>query len=116
LPGNNRETGVKNMAKRKLADALTDPIEKERAKEDFIKAPKKKPRRKRKPTGPKLVKTKPVTIEDTQIFNLEDLSVVLGIGVRTLREYIKSGKLKSKKIGRSYFVTGESLNEFVSSK
>ncbi len=103
---------------RKLADAFTDPLEKEQAKEDFIQAPKKKkPRRKKRtPASPALVKKEPTIIEDTQIFNLEELSVVLGIGIRTLREYIKSGELKGKKIGRSYFVTGESLNDFVSSK
>ena len=33
------------------------------------------------------------------VYNLKDLSKKLKISIRTLRVYIKSGKLKAKKVG-----------------
>ena len=38
------------------------------------------------------------------IYDLNGLSQMLKISIRTLREYIKDGKLKAKKIGRTYSV------------
>ncbi len=49
----------------------------------------------------------------SQIYTLEDIREKLGISVRTLREYAKSGKLKAKKIGRQYFVSESNLTAFV---
>jgi len=39
------------------------------------------------------------------IYDLKDLSVKLKISVRTLREYVRRGELKAKKIGKAYYVT-----------
>ena len=47
------------------------------------------------------------------IYDLKDLSKKLKISVRTLRNYIKAGKLKAKKIGRAYFVTEPNLAAFL---
>ena len=47
------------------------------------------------------------------VYDLKDLSRKLKISVRTLREYIKSGKLKAKKIGKAYYVTEPSLMTFL---
>lgn len=47
------------------------------------------------------------------IYDLKDLSVKLKIGIRTLREYIKGGELKAKKIGKSYYVTEPNLMAFL---
>ena len=56
---------------------------------------------------------KGMCIEDTQVCDLKALSKRLNIGVRTLKVYVKTGKLKAKKIGRSYFVTETSLMDFL---
>jgi excisionase family DNA binding protein len=50
---------------------------------------------------------------DTRVYNLKDLSEILGIGIRTLRRYIKNGDLRAKKIGKSYLVTESNLLEFL---
>ena len=50
---------------------------------------------------------------ETLIYNLEALSEKLNIGIRTLREYIKRGDLKAKKIGKAYYVTEPNLMAFL---
>ncbi len=47
-------------------------------------------------------------------YDLPALSLMLGIGVRTLREYIKNGELKAKKIGKAYYVTRYNFMDFIS--
>ena len=47
------------------------------------------------------------------VYSLKDLAKEMGIGVRTLREYIKQGKLQAEKIGRSYFVNESSFKRFI---
>ena len=49
----------------------------------------------------------------TPIYTLKDLSGKLKISIRTLREYVKAGKLKAKKIGKTYYVTEHSLMDFL---
>jgi excisionase family DNA binding protein len=51
--------------------------------------------------------------KEIAIYDLKDLSVKLKLSVRTLREYIKSGKLKAKKVGRAYYVTERNLIAFL---
>jgi predicted site-specific integrase-resolvase len=52
-------------------------------------------------------------MNETPIYNLKDLSKKLKISIRTLREYVKSGELKAKKIGKAYYVTEISLMAFL---
>jgi predicted site-specific integrase-resolvase len=52
---------------------------------------------------------------EIRIFNLKDLSKKLKIGIPTLRKYIRKGDLKSKKIGRAYYVTEPNLMAFLES-
>jgi len=47
------------------------------------------------------------------VYDLKDLSRKLKISIRTLREYIKSGKLKAKKVGKAYYVTESNLMTFL---
>jgi len=49
----------------------------------------------------------------TPIYDLVDLQSNLGISVRTLREYIKRGDLKARKVGRAYYVTEPNLLAFL---
>ena len=53
---------------------------------------------------------------ETPIYNLKDLNKRLKISIRTLREYVKKGDLKAKKIGRSYYVTEPNLMTFLGSE
>ena len=46
-----------------------------------------------------------MTANETLVYDLKSLSKKFNIGIRTLREYIKRGELKAKKIGRAYYVT-----------
>lgn len=50
---------------------------------------------------------------ETPIYNLKDLSKKLKISIRTLRVYIKTGRLKAKKIGKAYYVTESNLMAFL---
>jgi excisionase family DNA binding protein len=50
---------------------------------------------------------------ETAVYDLRDLSKKLKFSVRTLREYVKRGELKAKKIGRAYYVTEASLMAFL---
>ena len=54
-------------------------------------------------------------MNETPVYNLKDLSKKLKISVRTLREYVKSGELKAKKIGKAYYVTEPNLLAFLES-
>ena len=47
------------------------------------------------------------------VYDLKALSKKLNIGIRTLREYIKRGDLKARKIGKAYYVTEVSLMAFL---
>jgi excisionase family DNA binding protein len=53
-----------------------------------------------------------MTNNEIPVYSLADLSKRLKISVRTLREYIKQGELKAKKIGRTYYVTKTNLMSF----
>jgi len=54
-------------------------------------------------------------MNETPVYNLKDLSKKLKISVRTLREYVKSGELKAKKVGRAYYITEPNLMAFFGS-
>lgn len=47
------------------------------------------------------------------IYTLEELSEQLDMDKQTLRNYIKNGRLTASKIGNKYFVTSESVMEFM---
>ena len=56
-----------------------------------------------------------MTDKETPVYDLKELSGKLNISIRTLREYIKKGKLKAKKIGKAYYVTEPNLMAFLGS-
>lgn len=47
------------------------------------------------------------------IYTLEELSEQLAMDKQTLRKYIKNGKLTASKIGNKYFVTSDSVMDFM---
>ena len=54
-----------------------------------------------------------MTANETPVYDLKSLSNKLNLSIRTLREYIKRGDLKAKRIGKSYYVTEHSLMDFL---
>ncbi len=56
----------------------------------------------------------PKQVGNLILFDLEELSKELDISVFSLREYIKKGKLRAQKLGKKYFVTQDSINEYFS--
>ena len=58
----------------------------------------------------------PITIEDQTVYNLTDLESRLHVSKKTLRTYIREGKLKARKIGREQFVTEKNLVDFLEAR
>jgi excisionase family DNA binding protein len=50
-------------------------------------------------------------ITQTRLYSLEQVSERLGLQVRTVRSYVRSGRLKAIRIGKQYRVTPESLED-----
>lgn len=44
---------------------------------------------------------------------LTELSEMLEMNIRTLREYVRKGELKASKVGRKYIVQKEDFNAFL---
>ena len=51
--------------------------------------------------------------EEKILYKLQDLVEILGVSIRTLREYIKRGDLRAVKIGRNYLVRPQDLDDFL---
>jgi len=49
---------------------------------------------------------------EIELFSVEDLAKEMDIHQITVLRYIRSGKLKARKMGRRYFVSKDSLKEF----
>lgn len=54
----------------------------------------------------------PRQIGELILYDLQELSGRLGLTVFSLREYVKKGKIRARKLGNKYFVTQEALNEY----
>jgi len=54
-----------------------------------------------------------INLESIKMYDLQELSEKIGISVVSLREWIRQGKLKAKKIGVKYYVSEDSLIEFL---
>jgi len=50
---------------------------------------------------------------DIKLYTLPEVSKIVRLARRTLYNYLKSGELKAVKIGGTWRVTEESLNEFI---
>ena len=48
-----------------------------------------------------------------ETYDIEALSKKLGISIRTLRGYVRDGKIKAKLIGRTYFITQKEVDRFL---
>ena len=52
-------------------------------------------------------------MEAFRLYTLTELEEILGVSHRTLLDYVKSGKLKARKIGGKWKVTEENLKLFI---
>lgn len=49
----------------------------------------------------------------TTAYNTKEVAELLHRTVNTIRRYVKSGKLKAQKVGNEWFITGRTLEEFL---
>jgi len=54
----------------------------------------------------------PVKIGSLILYDIQELSKKFDLNLVTLRNYIKSGKLKGQKMGTKWYVSEKSLREF----
>lgn len=52
-------------------------------------------------------------MEEKKLYRTEDIVALLGITRRTLYNYMEQGKIHATKIGKYWYFTQESLNEFL---
>jgi excisionase family DNA binding protein len=55
-------------------------------------------------------------IENIKFYTIPEISEVLKVTPQTIRAYIKKGKIKSKRVGRSILITENNLREFLDIK
>ena len=54
----------------------------------------------------------PIRIGELTLYDLEELSEKLQVNVRSLRRWIREGKIKAKKLGVKYYITEQNLTEY----
>ena len=54
-----------------------------------------------------------IAVVNTKLYSVEDLVSMLNLSARTVRVYLREGKIKARKIGLSWFVTEENLKKFI---
>ncbi len=54
----------------------------------------------------------PRKLGDLTLFSVDDLHQELGLSKLTIRNYLKSGRLKGRKLGVSWYVTEDALREY----
>jgi excisionase family DNA binding protein len=52
-----------------------------------------------------------ITLDEKTFFDIAELSKQTGIGPATLRQYVREGKLKAVKIGKSYWIEKANLKQ-----
>lgn len=54
-----------------------------------------------------------VNIINKNLYSVEDLVEMLNLSDRSIRLYLREGKIKARKIGLRWFVTEKNLEEFL---
>ena len=54
----------------------------------------------------------PIQLGNTKLYSPKEAADFLKVNVVTLRRYIREGKFKGEKVGRQFYVTEESLQNF----
>lgn len=55
-------------------------------------------------------------LDEFKLYTLTELEKVIGVSHRTLLSYVKSGKLKARKIAGKWRVTSDQLRDFLDGK
>ena len=53
-----------------------------------------------------------IEIDGMKLYDVEDLTKLLGLQERTVRKLIKIGQLKGRKLAKKWYVIGESMKEY----
>jgi len=52
-------------------------------------------------------------VKGMSFYKTEDLSKILGLGLLTVRKYLREGKIKAVKLGQRWYVSSKNLNKFL---
>ena len=55
-----------------------------------------------------------IKLENTTAYTVQEVAEILHKTPTTVREYIKRGDLKAKRVGRPWYITEKALEEFIS--
>ena len=55
----------------------------------------------------------PIKFSDSKLYSVKELSKILPLCNLSIREYIRKGKIKGKKIGKGWYVRKEDLEAFL---
>ena len=53
-----------------------------------------------------------IKVGDLVLYDVETLSKLLDVQERTIRKYLREGKLKGRKMARKWYVTEQSLQDY----
>jgi excisionase family DNA binding protein len=53
-----------------------------------------------------------IKIGDMELYDVEELSKLLDVQERTIRAYLREGKLQGRKMARKWYVTADSLKAY----
>ena len=54
-----------------------------------------------------------IKLDTVTAYDLKETAELLHLNIQTIRKYIKLGKIRAQKVGRSYYVTDETIAEFI---
>jgi len=53
-----------------------------------------------------------VKIGEMELYDVQELSSLLGVQAKTIRRYLKDGRLQGRKLARKWYVTADSLKAY----
>lgn len=54
-----------------------------------------------------------IKLEKTTAYDVDEVAEKLNLKPSTIRRYVHNGRIKAQKVGRKYYVTEETLSEFL---
>jgi len=58
----------------------------------------------------------PLIIGDIKLYSIKELSELTGTSGETLRKYLKTGRIKGQKLGKTWYATEEALRDYFNRK
>ena len=53
-----------------------------------------------------------IQVGDMKLYEVEELAEILGVGLPTIRKYLREGRLKGTKPAKRWYVSAEALKEY----